>query len=187
MKKIYFLFLLLFALAGNLSAQSYRNEWIDYSKTYYKFSLGPFGYDAVGWPVSNGVVRISQATLTASGLGNVPAEQFQLWKDGKEQPIYTSKPTGILSPGDYIEFWGEIANGKPDKELYPDSTYQMDDTWNLQTDTASYFLTSNNSANNKRLVQSINDVNGATIQADNFYVYSCPALQVLFKPGHRCV
>ena len=172
MKKIYFLIILLSALAGNLSAQSYRNEWIDYSKTYYKFSLGPFGYDAVGWPVSNGVVRISQATLVASGLGNIPAEQFQLWKDGKEQPIYTSKPTGILSPGDYIEFWGEIANGKPDKELYPDSSYQIDDTWNLETDTASYFLTSNISVNNKRLVQAINDVNGATIQADKNFMFT---------------
>lgn len=172
MRKTYFIFLLISVLAGNLAAQSLRNEWIDYSKTYYKFSLGPFGYDAVGWPVSNGVVRISQTTLATNGLGNIPAEQFQLWKDGKEQPIYTSKPSGILLPGDYIEFWGEIANGKPDTELYPDSSYQMDDTWNLQTDTASYFLTVNISENNKRLIESINDANSSTIQADKNFMFT---------------
>lgn len=172
MRKACFILLLVYAFAGNLHAQIFRNEWIDYSKTYYKFSLGPFGYDAVGWPIPTGVVRISQNTLAANGLGNVPAEQFQLWKDGKEQPIYTSKPSGVLSPGDYIEFWGEIANGKPDKELYPDSSYQMDETWNLHTDSASYFFTVNISGNNKRFIESVNGVNGAPIQADKNFMFT---------------
>lgn len=172
MRKIYFLIILLSLLAQKMDAQSFRNEWIDYTKTYYKFSLGPFGYDQVGWPNSTGLVRISQATLAANGLGNIPAEQFQLWKDGKEQPIYISKTTGILTPGDYIEFWGEIANGKPDKELYPDSSYQLDDTWSLETDTASYFLTNNISGNNLRLLQANNAVNTATIQADKNFMFT---------------
>src|SRR5207247_7204601 len=104
-----FLYLLMFsALAFTATAQSYHNEWIDYNKTYYKFKVGPFGYDIVGAPIANGVVRITQPTLAVIGLGNIPAEQFQLWKDGKEVPVYISNATGIMSPSDYIEFWGEI-------------------------------------------------------------------------------
>ena len=113
-----FLYLLMFsALALTVTAQSYQNEWIDYNKTYYKFKIGPFGYDIVGAPIKNGVVRINQPVLAAIGLDNIFAEQFQLWRDGQEVPIYISKTTGILSSSDYIEFWGEIANGKPDREL----------------------------------------------------------------------
>src|SRR5436190_6249593 len=112
-----FLYLLMFsALAFTATAQSYQNEWIDYNKTYYKFKVGPFGYDAVGAPVKNGVVRINQSSLAAIGLGSIPAEQFQLWRDGEEVTVYISKTTGILSASDYIEFWGETANGRPDSE-----------------------------------------------------------------------
>src|SRR4051812_2246967 len=109
-----FLFLLIFfTLACGIMAQRYQNEWIDYNKTYYKFKVGPFGYDIVSAPVKNGVVRINQPLLSAVGLGSIPAEQFQLWRDGEEVPVYISKATGILSASDYIEFWGETANGKP--------------------------------------------------------------------------
>src|SRR5215831_3732121 len=107
------------------SAQSYQNEWIDYNKTYYKFKVGPFGYDGVGAPVRRGVVRITQPALAAAGLSDIPAEQFQLWRDGEEVRLYISKSSGILSSTDYIEFIGEIANGKPDRQLYSDTSYQL--------------------------------------------------------------
>src|SRR4051812_34340646 len=109
MTKRFLLLLILFALAHDIIAQSYQNEWIDYNKTYYKFKVGPFGYDLAGAPVKCGVVRINQPLLAGAGLGNIPTEQFQLWRDGKEVPLYTSRTTGILSASDYIEFWGEIA------------------------------------------------------------------------------
>jgi len=72
MKRI--LLLLLFIYTGFLlRAQVYNNEWIDYSKTYYKFRVG-----------TTGLYRITQATLSSIGLGNTPAENFQLWRNGKE-------------------------------------------------------------------------------------------------------
>ena len=114
-KKLLYL-LIFFILTHNATAQVYQNEWIDYNKTYYKFKIGPFGYDIAGAPVRTGVIRINQPSLIAIGLGNVPAEQFQLWKDGEEVFIYISKVTGTLSASDYIEFQGEIASGKPDRE-----------------------------------------------------------------------
>src|SRR5215216_4155234 len=90
-------------------AQVYNNEWIDYSKTYYKFKVG-----------TNGLYRISQAALNSLGIGNTPAQDFQLWRNGQEVPLYTSVAAGPLTAADYIEFWGEMNDGKPDKVLYRD-------------------------------------------------------------------
>src|SRR5215217_4699461 len=85
-------------------AQVYNNEWIDYSKTYYKFKVG-----------RTGLYRIPQSLLFSAGLSSTPAEHFQLWRNGKQVPIYTSVPSGALSSSDYIEFWGQMNDGKPDK------------------------------------------------------------------------
>src|SRR5688500_17643059 len=129
--------LFIFLLAGSIAgAQPYNNEWIDYSKTYYKFSIQPQGSGA-------GVYRIPQSVLATNNLGNVPAEHFQLWRDGQEVPIYTTIQSGIMGSGDYIEFKSDMNTGKMDKPLYKDPTYQLNDKWSLLTDTAFYFLTVN--------------------------------------------
>jgi len=156
----------------NATAQSFQNEWIDYAKTYYKFKIGPFGYDAVGVPVKKGVVRINQPSLAAIGLGNTPAENFQLWRDGEEVPVYVSKSTGILSATDYLEFWGEIANGKPDKALYSDTLSQLSDYWCLESDSAAYFLTVNPAGKNKRFETAENNAAGATIAPEKNFIYT---------------
>ena len=150
MKKLLFCLLLLAGFTVN--AQVYNNEWIDYSKTYYKFKVG-----------KTGLHRIPQTTLAAAGLGNTPAEHFQLWRNGVEVPIYTSVQTGSLYTTDYIEFWGEMNDGKPDKQLYRQPEYQLNDKWSLQTDTATYFLTINPSTNNLRLTPTANNVAGNTL------------------------
>lgn len=168
-----FLYLLLFcAFAKCAFAQSYQNEWIDYNKTYYKFKVGPFGYDVVGAPVKNGVVRITQPALAAAGLANIPAEQFQLWKDGQEVTLYISKSSGILSPCDYIEFWGEIANGKADKQLYSDSSFQLSDYWSLESDSAAYFLTVNSGGNNKRFITVANNASATNLSPEKNFIYT---------------
>ena len=61
--------------------------------------------------------RISQTVLASIGIGSTPAEQFQLWRNGREVPIYTSVPSGTLSGSDFIEFWGEKNDGKPDRHF----------------------------------------------------------------------
>jgi len=124
----------------------FNNEWIDFSKTYYKFSVG-----------SNGLYRIPYGTLQTAGLNAVPAEQFQLWRNGKEIPIYTSAATGLMSGNDFIEFYGQMNDGKPDAVLYKKPEFQLADKWSLQTDTAAYFLTIN-PAPNARLVNAANNV-----------------------------
>src|SRR4030095_16169659 len=159
--KRFLLLLLLICTGFFIKAQVYDNEWIDYNKTYYKFKLG-----------TTGLYRITQATLSSIGLDNTPAENFQLWRNGREIALYTSVPAGILSGSDYIEFWGEMNDGKADKELYVNPDYQLNDHWSLQTDTAAYFLTVNTSASNKRLVSTVNNIAGNTLSPEPYFMYT---------------
>lgn len=160
MKKLLLGFLL---IAGFIAkAQVYNNEWVDYSKTYYKLKVG-----------KTGLHRIAQSVLSSAGLGMTPAEYFQLWRNGKQVPIYTSVSTGVLSATDYIEFWGEMNDGRPDRELYRDPKWQLNDKWSLETDTSTYFLTINtNVANNFRLQNSPNNVAGTSLSVEPYFMYT---------------
>jgi len=160
MKKI--LLALLLACGFIAQAQVFNNEWIDYSKTYYKFKVG-----------KDGVCRIPQTVLAGAGLGTVPAEQFQLWRNGVQIPIYTSQPSGQLGTSGFIEFWGEQNDGRPDRELFRKPEWHLNEKWSLATDTAAYFLTVNNVLpDNKRLASAINNVAGNTLPADNYFMYT---------------
>lgn len=172
MRKVIYIICFLIS-AKCLQAQNpFMNEWIDYSKTYYKFKFGPFGNDALGIPIPSGLVRLTQPSLSAIGLGGVPAEQFQLWHDGQEIPIYTSLASGIMSSSDYIEFWGQIPDGKPDKYLYKDTSYQLVNHTSLETDTAAYFLTINPLGNNKRFVNAANNSISTSLKPEKNFMYT---------------
>ncbi|UAY51504.1 putative type IX secretion system sortase PorU2 [Ferruginibacter albus] len=159
MKKLS-LALILITISIASYCQTYNNEWIDYSKTYYKFKVG-----------ATGLYRIPQSALAAAGLGSVAAENFQLWRNGVEQPIYTSALTGALGNGDYIEFYGLINDGKTDTKLYKYDSLQMNNQWSLYTDTSAYFLTVNTSSLNKRTINVLNSISGNTLPAEPFCIY----------------
>jgi hypothetical protein len=110
-------------------AQSYRNEWIDYSKTYYKVKIG-----------QTGSYQITGATLSSLGLGSVNANNFRLYRNGQQVPLYTSVVNVPLGAADFIQFWGERNDGKPDADLYANALYQINDFYSLETDTAALFL-----------------------------------------------
>ncbi|MBI5858462.1 MAG: hypothetical protein HZB42_12530 [Sphingobacteriales bacterium] len=148
MKKILLPLLLFSGLMTG--AQAYNNEWINYSRTYYKFKVG-----------STGFYRISQPVLAALGIGSTAAEQFQLWRNGREVPLYTTVQTGPMSASDYIEFWGEMNDGKPDSILYRVLDFQLNDKWSLETDTAAFYLTINPGGGNLRLVPAANSLPSA--------------------------
>lgn len=158
MKKILLSVLLLIGFIAH--SQNYGNEWIDYSKTYYKFKVG-----------ATGLYRISQPVLASLGIENTPAEHFQLWRNGEELPIYTSVQTGALGASDYIEFWGEMNDGKPDNILYRNPDFQLNDHWSLETDTAAFFLTVNPSGNNFRLVPTANNL-PSTLAPEPYFMYT---------------
>ncbi|MCW3108969.1 MAG: hypothetical protein JWQ09_3475, partial [Segetibacter sp.] len=160
MKKV-FVFIVSFFVAGVAIGQSYYNEWIDYNKTYYKFKVG-----------STGLYRISVNDLTALGLANEPAQNFQLWRNGKEVPLYTSTSGGPLGGAGYIEFWGERNDGVTDRDLYRNPADQLSDRESLLTDTAAFFLTVNMAGNNLRFSVTANNVSGNTLTAEPYFMYS---------------
>jgi hypothetical protein len=80
MRKLFVILTILTSV--HVLAQPYNNEWIDYNKTYYKFKVG-----------STGLYRINQSALP-SDIVNIPAQHFQLWRNGKEVVLYTSVATG---------------------------------------------------------------------------------------------
>ncbi|HEX5668867.1 MAG TPA: hypothetical protein VFX73_08705, partial [Chitinophagaceae bacterium] len=63
------LMILLVILGVGVKAQ-YNNEWIDYSKTYYKLKVG-----------SSGLHRISNTILQQAGLAGTPVEHFKLYRN----------------------------------------------------------------------------------------------------------
>lgn len=171
MKHLFRLSLFVYCCFNIANAQPFKNNWINYSKTYFKFRVGPFGYDIVNAPIRKGIVRINQPTLASAGLSTVPAEQFQLWSNGVQQPIYTSKTTGIFGPTDFIEFYGEIANGKIDHDFYPSPNDQINTNWNLSTDSSTYFLTTN-SGINLRLFDAPNNAASSLLAAEKNFTYT---------------
>jgi hypothetical protein len=148
-------------LHGTLSAQAqiYGNEWIDYSKTYYKFPVREYRF-----------FRIPYSTLSANGLAETPVEHFQLWRDGKEEPIYTSVPNGLLPINGYIEFYGRANEGYSDSYLFDNPAFHMQPERSFFLDTAWYFLTVNPTGVNKRYETTENTVNTTTLQPDSFYM-----------------
>ncbi len=159
MKNFFTIVLLLSALG--LSAQTYNNEWIDFSKTYYKFKVGV-----------NGLQRIPQSVLANAGLGSVPVQNYQLFRNGQEVPIYTSAASGVLGSSDYIEFWGQINDGVPDAPLYRSPTYQHTQHWSLQTDTAVFFLTVNATGNTFHYQNAANNAASSSLTPAPYFMYT---------------
>ncbi len=157
MKKLLLFCFIFISVAG--FSQPFPNSWIDYNKTYYKFYVG-----------KDGLYRIPQSALNTITLGNTPAEQFQLWRNGQEIPLYTTTSTGPLTPSGYIEFRGVMNDGKIDTKLYRDPDYQLSDHYSLQTDTSSYFLTVNPAGNNLRFSDDVNNIAGNTLPAEPYFM-----------------
>ena len=154
-KTLFSAVLLLLAVVGYAQL---NNSWIDYSKTYYKFRLA-----------NDTLCRINQSALPAA-IAGTPAQNFQLWRNGQEVRLYTSVATGPLAASDYIEFWGLMNDGKPDKGLYRNADYQLSEKYSLETDTATYYLTVNPVGSNLRYVQSPNNIAGNVLPAETYFM-----------------
>lgn len=141
MSKLLKLLLVLFFITcfESSDAQTFGNEWIHYSQTYYKFKV-----------YRDSVYRIPISSLFALGMANsVKGENLQIFRDGIEVPIYVNN-TGTLTAADYIEFYGRKADSKVDEPLYVDKANILNPDLNLISDTAYYFITFNNLNTNKR-------------------------------------
>src|SRR5688500_12759629 len=101
MKKAYALIVIFCSLlGGNVSAQLYGNEWINYSQSYYKIKI-----------TQEGIYRVDSIYLRSAG---VPVSwladhtKLQLFHNGVEQYIYISdaNQNSVLNTGDFVEFYG---------------------------------------------------------------------------------
>lgn len=135
----------LFSIA---KAQPYGNEWIDYSKTYYKFKLG-----------KTSLYRINYATMIAAGIPSTQLRgtSFKLFRNGQEVPLYVTT-NNQFGTSDYIEFYGEKNDGKVDSVLYKSPEHQANNLKSLFADSATFFLTFDPFSINARVVQQNNDV-----------------------------
>ena len=130
MRYLYLILGLYFAGLLSVEAQMnnglYGNEWIDYSRTYYKFGIW-----ADGW------YRIPAQALQNAGLAGRAAEGFRLQSRGQDVPLYVHAPTGTV---EYIEFYGQRNRGELYENLYVRAAHHFNPQYSLISDTAVYYL-----------------------------------------------
>ncbi|MBK9016078.1 MAG: hypothetical protein IPM82_19575 [Saprospiraceae bacterium] len=110
----------------------YGNEWINFDQSYFKIMVA-----------EDGIYRVSQQVLSDANLplGQINGNQFQLFHNGEEVPIYLTTD-GLLGSNDYIEFFGQKNTSELDRHLFKDPDAEMmNPLYSLFTDTAAYFLT----------------------------------------------
>ncbi len=139
---------MLFSLFTIAKAQPYGNEWISYGQKYYKFKIG-----------TTSLYRINYSTLTSLGIPNsqLQGSDFKLFRNGNEVPLFVTS-IGQFGLSDYIEFYGEKNDGKPDSLLYKNPNHQPTNIISLFSDTATFFLTIDPFNINSRITQLPNDV-----------------------------
>ncbi len=139
-------------------AQTYCNEWINYSQKYYKIKV-----------VKDGVYRIDSSALAGAGIpvNTINPKNFQLFFRGREQYIYIQEFGGVFNHNSYIEFYGQGNDGALDSLVY-NSGHSPNPYYSLFSDTAVYYLTWNNSVNNYRMSEYTDTAFGGFTAASYF-------------------
>ncbi|MCO5248488.1 MAG: C25 family cysteine peptidase [Chitinophagales bacterium] len=169
MKRVFSLIAIFFALFQFVKAETYGNEWIDSSLTYYKFKVA-----------EEGLHRISYETLLKGGIPeqSIIGDYVRLYRDGEEIPVYLTN-NGHFSTGDFIEFFGVGNDGKMDTPLYLDSKNQPNVYVSNYTDTATYFLTFTSIGQGKRITSVENKLEKLPDKEEFFYKQS-----IVFRFGY---
>ena len=131
----------------------YGNEWIDYRNSYFKIKIG-----------ADGVYRIPFAVLEGAGMpvSDISTDDFVLYWMGKPQRI-------IVSPGNYLEFYGQRNRSELDRHLFERPEEEMlNPHYSLHADTSVYFLTWQ-SGNHPRFSRIENDLDGNLPSRTTFY------------------
>lgn len=124
---------LLTGLVGQLSAQPFGNEWINYDQRYYKFPV---------W--EEGVYRINYNALAAAGipLGSIDPRSIQVYNREQEVPVYIKgEEDGSFGLTDYIELYATGNDGWIDGLVYHDPDHQTNPYYSLFNDTIYYYVT----------------------------------------------
>lgn len=141
-KSIILLLLSTILIWSTSNAQTFGNEWIDYSQSYYSIKI-----------VNDGVYRIDSAALANAGVpvSSISTENFQLFGREREIPLHiVDGGDSNLDGGDYILFYAKRNDSWLDSTLFLDPTSLASPGMSLYNDTIQYFLTWNNSFSNLR-------------------------------------
>ncbi|MEZ4915444.1 MAG: hypothetical protein R2836_00495 [Chitinophagales bacterium] len=65
------------------SAQTFGNEWINYNQTYFTIKVS-----------EKGIHRIGSTALNQYGLNFIDPNNFKLYRDGQQVPIYVNESGG---------------------------------------------------------------------------------------------
>jgi hypothetical protein len=155
MKKIKYI-LLFVTLTAQLFAQ-YGNEWIDYSRPHFRITV-----------TSEGIYRISGTALNSVGLNFIAPQNFRIFRDGQQIPIYVDATGNTVN---FIEFYAYPNDGKNDTRLYRNPDWQMHDFYSLFSNDAIYYLTFNNSGGNLRLNETPNNLTNLPAR-ENFFMHT---------------
>jgi hypothetical protein len=176
MIKHLFVIKILFFLAGNVIAQTYGNEWINFSQVYYKISVP-----------KTGLYKIDYATLVNSGvpITSINPKNFQLFIRGQEQYITVSgESDNVFNSTDYIEFFAKKNDGLIDSLAYTDINRLPNPYVPLFNDTTYAYLTWNNLFTNKRFaIESDVNFTGYT-PANYFYSEKVEAYKSSYSLGN---
>ncbi|XOV69012.1 MAG: C25 family cysteine peptidase [Fluviicola sp.] len=147
--------LLLLLFPVSLWAQTFGNEWINYSQSYYKFAI-----------YQDGIYRLDYDALNNANipLTSFQSDNIQIFGKEREIPIHIEDGgDNSIDPGDYILFYAEKNDSWLDSTMYSTPTDVGNPGYNLYNDTLMYFFTWNTSTNNLRF----------TVETDvNFGAYS---------------
>jgi len=94
--------------------QTYENDWIDFSKQYFRIKVSKQGLYRINYNTLN-----SAFWESGNSLNNVDPRNLQILYNGVEQYIYVrGEDDGKFHSSDFIEFYGEPLDGKFDSELF---------------------------------------------------------------------
>lgn len=162
-------------LPGTLQAQPFGNEWIDYSRRYYRIPIA-----------QDGVYRITFNDLANAGIpiSGINPQHLLMWANGQPVPIYVEgEGDGIFNIGDYIEFVGLRNRGFRETVLYPNAEAHANDDYSLYNDTLHYFLTWATTGGHARITTETDQNFGAYTPAPFVWRHSPVVFSSNYYPG----
>ena len=137
-----------------LYGQKYKNEWIDFSKTYYKIGV-----------TKDGFYQVTYNELLNAGvpLNSFDPRSLKVYHRGNEVAVrIEGEKDGEWNPTDKLVFYGVRNDGAEETSLYNDPSHQVHDYYSLYSDTSSYFITWGG-VSGKRISAITNTVASSTI------------------------
>jgi hypothetical protein len=154
--------LLFFTLHFSGLAQTFGNEWINYSQKYYAFPI-----------LQSGIYKITYQNLQNAGIpvATIPIDQYQIFGKQKEQPLYIiDDGNNFLDPYEFIYFYAEKNDGWLDSTLYDNPSWLGNPKYSLYNDTIRYFFSWTNGTPGLRFTPE-NDIDFSSYQTASHLLF----------------